>query len=90
MSPLTTTHNSTTNLQDELDGVKDDDSKTISCIEDVEDSDDEEVDWDQLQKTEDAESKDNVSEDVSSIPASGRPGVPIGRSLWLSTTLSAC
>ncbi|ROW16664.1 hypothetical protein VPNG_01570 [Cytospora leucostoma] len=67
MSPLTTTHNSTTNLQDELDGVKDDDSKTISCIEDVEESDDEEVDWEQLQKTEDAESKDNVSEDSTAL-----------------------
>lgn len=47
------------NLQDELDDAQeDDDSKTISGPE-AEDSDDEEVDWDQLQKTEDAESKDN-------------------------------
>lgn len=49
------------NLQDELDGV-DDDSKTISGVE-GEESDDEEVDWEELQKTEDAESKDN-EEDV--------------------------
>lgn len=54
------------NLQDELDGadddIQDDDSKTISGPE-VEESDEEEVDWDQLQKTEEAESKDN-EEDV--------------------------
>lgn len=50
------------NLQDELDDAQeDDDSKTISGPE-AEDSDDE-VDWDQLQKTEDAESRDN-EEDV--------------------------
>lgn len=48
------------NLQDELDDAQeDDDSKTISGPEPAEDSDEEEVDWDQLQKTEDAESKEN-------------------------------
>lgn len=50
------------NLQDELDDAQDDDSKTISGPQ-TEDSDEEEVDWDQLQKTEDQESKDN-EEDV--------------------------
>lgn len=46
-------------LQDELDDAQeDDDSKTISGPE-AEESDEEEVDWDQLQKTEDAESQDN-------------------------------
>lgn len=50
------------NLQDELDDAQDDDSKTISGPE-TEDSDGEEVNWDELQKTEDAESKDN-EEDV--------------------------
>ncbi|KUI63805.1 hypothetical protein VM1G_10547 [Cytospora mali] len=68
ISPVTTTHNSKTNLQEELEGAKDDDSKTISVIEeDVEESDEEEVDWEQLQKTEDAESKDNVSEDSTAL-----------------------
>ncbi|ROW04530.1 hypothetical protein VMCG_04998 [Cytospora schulzeri] len=63
MSPVTTTHNSKTNLEDELEGAKDDDSKTISAIEEVaEESDDEEVDWEQLQKKEDAQSKDKASE----------------------------
>lgn len=63
LSPVTSIASSRlrTNLQDELDGA-DDDSKTISGGE-VEDSDDEEVDWDELQKTEDAESKDS-EEDV--------------------------
>lgn len=73
MSPVTTTHNSTTNLQDELEAAKDDDSKTISCVEDAEESDDEEVDWEQLQKTEDAQSKDNASEAVGFISVSGVP-----------------
>lgn len=68
MSPVTTTHNSKTNLQDELDDAKDDDSKTIGAAdEDAEESDDEEVDWDQLQKKEDAQSKDKASEAVGFI-----------------------
>lgn len=61
LSPVTPSSALRSNLQDELEGV-DDDTKTISGVE-PEDSDDEEVDWDQLQKTEDAESKHN-DEDV--------------------------
>lgn len=62
LSPVTSIPNSDLklNLQDELEGV-DDDSKTIHG--EGEDSDDEEVDWDQLQSKEAAESKDN-EEDV--------------------------
>lgn len=73
LSPVTTAHGSKTNLQDELESAQDDDSKTIGPIEE-EDSDDEEVDWEQLQKTEDAESNANTSEDVGFILVPGRPG----------------
>lgn len=70
LSPVTSIPSSSLrpNLQDELEGA-DDDSKTISGAEGDE-SDDEEVDWEELQKTEDAESKDN-EEDVRSISPSG-------------------
>lgn len=72
MSPVTTIHNSKTNLEDELEDAKDDDSKTISAAdEDTEGSDDEEVDWEQLQKKEDAQSKNKVSEAVGFISISG-------------------
>lgn len=76
MSPVTTTYGSKTNLQQELDALQDneDDSKTISGVQVAEDSDsddDEEVNWDQLQKTEDAVVKDTDSEDVRFIPVSG-------------------
>lgn len=84
MSPVTTTYGSKANLQEELDALQDneDDSKTISGVEAAEESDDddEEVNWEQLQKTEDAVVKDNDSEDVRFIPVSGLPnGLPMGR-----------
>lgn len=72
MSPVTTTYGSKTNLQQELDALQDneDDSKTISGVQVAEDSDsddDEEVNWDQLQKTEDAVVKDTDSEDSTAM-----------------------
>lgn len=93
MSPVTTTYGSKANLQEELDALQDteDDSKTISGAEINEDSDDddEEVNWEQLQKTEDAVVKDNDSEDVRFIPVSGLPiGLPMGLPLFLAA--SAC
>lgn len=83
MSPVTTTYGSKANLQEELDALQDneDDSKTISGVEAAEESDDddEEVNWEQLQKTEDAVVKDNDSEDVRFIPVSGlHSGLPMG------------
>lgn len=78
MSPVTTTHNSKTNLKDELEGaIDDDDSKTISAADGyTEESDDEEVDWEQLQKKEDAQSKDKASEAVRFDPYTGPPEIP--------------
>ncbi|KAI3399651.1 hypothetical protein diail_5999 [Diaporthe ilicicola] len=71
MSPVTTTYGSKANLQEELDALQDneDDSKTISGTEIAEESDDddEEVDWEQLQKTEDAVVKDTDSEDSTAM-----------------------
>lgn len=84
LSPVTSISSSRlrTNLQDELDGA-DDDSKTISGAE-VEDSDDEEVDWDELQKTEDAESKVS-EEDVGLAATALKPSLEMGFSDWLFT-----
>lgn len=63
LSPISTVPGTSLklNLHDELESV-DDDSKTINGAE-GEESEDEEVDWEELQKTEDAESKHN-EEDV--------------------------
>lgn len=64
LSPVTSIPSGITrpNLQEELDGFNDD-AKTIGPTEE-EDSDDEEVDWEQLQKTEDAECNKETDEDV--------------------------
>ena len=95
MSPVTTTYGSKANLQQELDALQDteDDSKTISGVEAAEESDDDDdepVNWEQLQKTEDAVVKDTDSEDVRFIPVWGLiNGLPMGLAKSLPS-ISGC